>query len=73
VSFDRTAFSGGAVYFDGAAFSGGTVDLSAPATWNVPPTFDTWPDGPPAGLRLPSGWPLPPGEPADDAEPASGT
>jgi hypothetical protein len=40
VAFERATFSGGRVTFDGARFSGGTVDLSAPAIYDVPTTFE---------------------------------
>ena len=40
VAFERARFSGGRVTFDGTSFSGDTVDLSAPAIYDVPPTFE---------------------------------
>jgi hypothetical protein len=40
VAFERATFSGGRVAFERATFSGGTVDLSAPAIYDVPTTFE---------------------------------
>jgi hypothetical protein len=53
VDFGNAKFSGGEVDFMGAMFSGGTVNLSRAIARTVPPRFDAWSAGPPAGLLLP--------------------
>ncbi|MBQ0977552.1 pentapeptide repeat-containing protein [Micromonospora sp. M61] len=53
VSFTFARFVGGGVHFESAAFTGGQVQLEE-AIFDVPPSFDVWPDGmPPDGLFLP--------------------
>jgi uncharacterized protein YjbI with pentapeptide repeats len=54
VSFEWAQFLGGEVSFREVQFADGTVDISSPSAYRCPPKFDDWPDGPPAGLRLPA-------------------
>ncbi|MCD0446391.1 hypothetical protein LO763_22505 [Glycomyces sp. A-F 0318] len=51
--FEGACFSGAVVDFQGAQFAGGIVDLREVADWSVPPNFDAFPNGVPAGLLLP--------------------
>ncbi|TCO48998.1 pentapeptide repeat-containing protein [Actinocrispum wychmicini] len=55
VTFHGARFVGATVWFRGARFDGGRVDIGDPAAYDVPPDFDSWPDGQPPGLTLPTG------------------
>jgi uncharacterized protein YjbI with pentapeptide repeats len=52
LSFDDATFSGSQMSFDGAEHTGGKIDFSKAATWEHPPTFESW-EALPTGLLLP--------------------
>lgn len=53
VRFNQARFVGGSVNFRGAHFNDGNVDFTMPSSWDVPPTFPDFPEGPPPSLLLP--------------------
>lgn len=52
--FALVAFAGATVLFNGIRLDGAVIDLQTVMDWSVPPSFDAYPDGLPATLRLPA-------------------
>jgi len=52
-TFVNSQFSGAYLDFSYAELEGARLDFGRVASWEHPPHFDDFPDGPPRGLRLP--------------------